>query len=53
VNAIAFREYYDRASDPWELQNLLVDGDPTNDPNVGALSAQLQADRGCSGASCP
>jgi len=51
--AIAFREYYDRASDPWELQNLLVDGNPANDPNVGALSAQLQADRGCSGASCP
>lgn len=53
LNAIAFREYYDRASDPWELQNLLVDGDPTNDPNVGVLSAQLQADRGCSGAYCP
>jgi arylsulfatase A-like enzyme len=53
LNAIAFREYYDRVADPWELQNLLVDGVPTNDPDVGALSAQLQADRGCSGASCP
>ncbi len=51
--AIAFSEYYDRVSDPWELQNLLVDGNPANDPDVAALSAQLQADRGCSGASCP
>ena len=29
-----FGEYYDLVSDPWQLQNLLADGDPSNDPNV-------------------
>jgi arylsulfatase A-like enzyme len=53
LGAIAFREYYDRVADPWELTNLLVDGDPSNDPDVGVLSAQLAADRSCSGAACP
>jgi arylsulfatase A-like enzyme len=51
--AVAFREYYDRVADPWELSNLLVDGNPANDPNVGALGAQLQADRLCAGTTCP
>jgi arylsulfatase A-like enzyme len=50
---IVFREYYDLAADPWELRNLLGDGDPSNDPDTTGLSAQLAADRGCSGATCP
>jgi arylsulfatase A-like enzyme len=44
-----FREFYDLGSDPWELNNLLSDGDPGNDPNVGALAAQLSEDRRCAG----
>lgn len=51
--AVAFREYYDRFADPWELSNLLADGTVANDPDVAALSAQLQADRACDGAQCP
>jgi arylsulfatase A-like enzyme len=46
------REYYDLLSDPWQWQNLLADGDPGNDPNVAALSAQLAVDRGCNPPSC-
>jgi arylsulfatase A-like enzyme len=50
---VTFREYYDLAADPWELRNLLGDGDPSNDPNVASLSAQLAADRTCAGTACP
>jgi arylsulfatase A-like enzyme len=50
---IAFREYYDLSTDPWELQNLLVDGTTANDPDVAALSTQLTADRACKGSTCP
>ncbi len=51
--SIRFREYYDLTSDPWQLQNLLSDGNAANDPATAALSAQLAADRGCAAASCP
>ena len=44
-----FREYYDLVEDPWQLENLLADGDPTNNPDVPDLSAQLAADRACVG----
>ena len=50
---IVHREYYDLLADPFELENLLADGNTANDPNTAALSAQLAADRGCSAASCP
>jgi arylsulfatase A-like enzyme len=50
---VVFREYYDLVADPWELRNLLGDADPSNDPEAAGLSAQLAADRGCSGATCP
>ena len=49
---ISFREYYDLAADPWQLQNLLADGNPSNDPNLSALSFQLAQDRSCVGAAC-
>lgn len=49
---VTFREFYDLPSDPWQLQNLLADADPANDPDVAALSAQLAADRTCSGKPC-
>jgi arylsulfatase A-like enzyme len=47
------REYYNLRSDPYEMTNLLQDGNPANDPNVSALSAQLQRDRFCVGSECP
>ena len=50
---IAFREYYDLLLDPWQVANVLVDGNRANDPDVATLSAQLAADRTCAGATCP
>jgi hypothetical protein len=50
---IAHREYYDLTTDPYELQNLLNDGIPGNDPPVASLSAQLAKDRECVGGACP
>jgi arylsulfatase A-like enzyme len=50
---IVFREYYDLRADPFELDNLLADGDPTNDPDVRDISAQLASDRRCSATACP
>jgi arylsulfatase A-like enzyme len=53
---ITFREYYDLNSDPWELTNLLGDGNPSNDPSpaeISGLSAQLASDRACTGVTCP
>jgi arylsulfatase A-like enzyme len=54
---VTFREYYDLAADPWQLVNLLADGDPSNNPDVGSLSTRLALDRSCSGtegpAACP
>jgi arylsulfatase A-like enzyme len=50
----AYREYYDLVSDPWELDNLLGDADPTNDPGDAAqLSLQLHRDVVCAGRSGP
>jgi arylsulfatase A-like enzyme len=50
---IVHREYYDLVADPFELENLLADGNPANDPPTAALSAQLAADRDCTGNACP
>jgi arylsulfatase A-like enzyme len=50
---VAFREYFDLKSDPWELQNTLADNDPKNDPDVASLSAELARAEHCSGKSCP
>lgn len=46
-------EYYDLRSDPWQLTNLLNDGEPGNDPDLGPLSQTLARDRVCRGDSCP
>ncbi|MDQ3915411.1 MAG: sulfatase [Actinomycetota bacterium] len=53
-----YREYYDLATDPWELQNLLGDDDVANDPpDAAELSLQLHRDINCAGTSgataCP
>ena len=44
-----WREYYDLVADPWELDNLLADKDPGNDPDVTALSARLRKAIDCAG----
>lgn len=51
--SVAFREYYDLREDPYELENLLADGDPTNDGSAERLQARLRTDRRCRGSSCP
>jgi len=42
-------EYYDLARDPWQLRNLLHDGNRENNPDVSALVAELAAARACIG----
>lgn len=52
TGVVTFREWYDLVNDPWQLDNLLGDGDPTNDPPQDALalaSARLARDRSCRG----
>lgn len=48
-----FREYYDLTTDPRQLENLLGDDDPTNDPDVEALEQRLAAARRCEVSKCP
>jgi arylsulfatase A-like enzyme len=57
IQAINGKEYYDLHTDPWQLQNLLADGNTANDPDVTALSNRLREMRTCAGTSgagaCP
>ena len=48
-----FQEYYDLDADPYQLTNLLNDGDATNDPDVQPLHDRLAVARTCSGLTCP
>ena len=41
AGAVTFREYYDMVNDPYQLVNLLGDGNPANDPSYASLSTQL------------
>jgi arylsulfatase A-like enzyme len=50
---ITFREYYDLATDPYQLTNLLKDGNAANDPDVPTLSARLAEYRTCAGTTGP
>jgi arylsulfatase A-like enzyme len=49
----SFAEYYRLSEDPWQLRNLLADGDTGNDPDVGALAERLMELRSCRGEGCP
>ena len=46
-----FEEYYDLTSDPWQLENLMVDEQPLYpDPAyLDSIRALLERDRGCAG----
>jgi hypothetical protein len=46
---VTFREYYDLRADPFQLVNVLADGDPANDPDVDQLSDWLERERQCAG----
>ena len=48
-----FSEYYDLEKDPWELRNVLGDGDPLNNPDVVKLSNRLAKEKHCRRSSCP
>lgn len=50
---VTWREYYDLASDPHEMRNLLADGDPSNDPDVALLHSELLSAASCVGDGCP
>jgi arylsulfatase A-like enzyme len=54
---VTWREYYDLEADPYQIDNLLEDDDPGNDPDVDALSEELERHRACEGSSgsdaCP
>ena len=49
AGTLVFREYYDLAADPYQLVNLLKDGNSANDPDTTQLSARLAIYRQCSG----
>jgi arylsulfatase A-like enzyme len=54
-NIIA-REFYDLTADPYQLDNLLGDGNPSNDPPASlqkTLHARLMAASFCAGRTCP
>lgn len=53
VGAVAFREYYDLANDPFQLVNLYGDPDPLNDPPLALMVTQLAQTRSCRGSDCP
>ena len=50
---LRFHEYYDLRTDPWELHNLLGDGNRSNNPDLGALHRRLDRDRRCKGTTGP
>ena len=55
LSRVTFREYYDLRTDPWQLDNLLAPGSPS-DPSerkLEKLSDRLNRFRVCEGDNCP
>lgn len=50
---VIYREYYDLVADPFQLENLLGNDDPLDDPVWLPLSSDLQRLRECSAETCP
>lgn len=50
---VTYREYYDLIEDPYQLENLLDNGNPLDDPQWITLSNDLAQMRDCAGATCP
>jgi arylsulfatase A-like enzyme len=50
---VTFEEYYNLKKDPYQLTNLMADGDPENDPDLTEERQTLDADRNCEGSGCP
>jgi arylsulfatase A-like enzyme len=50
---VVFREYYRLDRDPWQLKNLLRDGNPANNPDTAWLHRLLRIYRACGGSNCP
>jgi arylsulfatase A-like enzyme len=50
---VIYREYYRLDRDPWELRNLLHDGDPSNNPSTRWLRDLIRQYNACSGTTCP
>ena len=49
-----FEEYYNLERDPWQRTNVLFDRDFLDSPrNLDDIRRQLDADRSCSGKTCP
>jgi arylsulfatase A-like enzyme len=48
-----FREYFNLQKDPFQLNNLLRDGKPGNNPNPADLAETLKKDKRCDGMECP
>lgn len=48
-----YYEYYDLVSDPWQLTNVLADGELGNDPMTTDISLRLRMDMSCRGTSGP
>jgi len=50
---VIFREFYRLDRDPWQLTNVLHDGNHANNPDLTALHRALRRDRACAGSACP
>lgn len=53
AGTVMYREYYDLVEDPFQLENLLDNGNLFDDPEWISLSNDLEQMRECSGATCP
>jgi arylsulfatase A-like enzyme len=50
---VIFRELYRLSEDPWELHNLLHDGNSRNDPPTRWLQRLIRRYAACAGVTCP